>query len=393
MLSIKGTKPHSLYLHIPFCTTRCSYCAFYSEAAPSWREFREAYISRLEQEITALVQLTGGFVTIFIGGGNPGSLTCGQLSRLLVAAKSTQCSEVTIEMNPETFSEAFFPLFEKKLVTRLSIGIQSMNSKVLHLLGRNATVEDNLKAIALAKKAHELYMVDLSFDLMAALPGQTIQMAVLDIDTVVSLSEAGHLSLYCLTIEEGTELARKVSSHEIQVWNDDWQKELLQSLWNRLGQLGYEHYEVSNFAKKEKKCKHNLVYWALDTYIGLGSSAASFLQSGDQSWHYSQRQDLKEYARDAYFSGYEKEILSSEQQLEEYLMMALRTNRGIEKNYFRERFALDFDSLFSKIIAHFDPLWYNNTSQFFVLTEVGWMVLDEIVLRLSLQIPQPLDRH
>ncbi len=296
-------------------------------------------------------------------------------------------------MNPETFSESFFPLFERKLVTRLSMGIQSMDDSVLRQLGRNASVEDNQRAITLAKKARENYKVDLSFDLMAALPGQTIQMALQDIDTVVSMSDAAHISLYCLTVEEGTELARKVSARETQVWDDDGQMELLQSLWNRLDQLGYEHYEVSNFAKEGKVCKHNLVYWDLDTYIGLGSSAASFLHAGSQSWHYSQKQDLHSFSEGALFSGYEKEMLSGVQLLEEYLMMALRTNRGIGKEYFRERFSLDFDTMFLQTITHFDPLWYKDTSQSFVLTEVGWMVLDEIVLRLCLQIPQPLDRH
>jgi len=393
VLTLGGCKPKSLYLHIPFCTTRCSYCSFYSEPETNWKGFREAYVSRLEQEIAVVVQETGGFETIFIGGGNPGSLTCEQLSRLLLAARSTQCREVTIEMNPDTFSEAFFPLFEQKLVTRLSMGIQSMNEEVLRQLGRNATLEDNLQAIALAKKAREQYGIDLSFDVMAALPGQTMQMALQDIETVVSLSEAGHISLYCLTVEEGTELARNVSKREVQVWDDDGQRELLQSLWARLGQLGYEHYEVSNFAREGNVCNHNLVYWDLNTYLGLGSSAASFLHSGNESWHYSQNQDLKDFAEGALFTGYDKEILSSEQLMEEYLMMALRTNRGIEKKHFSDRFLLDFDSLFSNTIAHLDPLWYNNTSHLFVLTEVGWMVLDEIVLRLCLQIPQPLDRH
>ena len=393
MLTLGASNPKALYLHIPFCTTRCSYCAFYSEPESSWRGFQQAYVSRLEQEIAGVVQETGGFETIFIGGGNPGSLTCEQLSRLLVAAKSNQCSEVTVEMNPETFSESYFPLFEKKLVTRLSMGIQSMDDSVLRQLGRNAKVEDNLRAIALAKKAHGLYGIDLSFDLMAALPGQSIQMALQDIDTVVSLGDPGHISLYCLTVEEGTDLARRVSERELKVWDDDGQMELLERLWNRLGLLGYEHYEVSNFARNGRYCKHNLVYWDLDTYIGLGSSAASFLQSESLSWHYSQKEDLHAFAEGTLFGGYEKEKLGSDQLVEEYLMMALRTNRGIEKNLFNARFSLDFDSLFSKTIADLDPLWYSDTSHLFVLSKVGWMVLDEIVLRLALQIPQPLDRH
>lgn len=393
MLTLGASNPKALYLHIPFCTTRCSYCAFYSEPRPSWKGFQERYVARLEQEITDVVQETGGFETIFIGGGNPGSLTEVQLSRLLVAAKSIRCSEVTIEMNPETFSESYFPLFEKKLVTRLSMGIQSMDDSVLRQLGRNATVEDNLRAIALAKKAHDLYGIDLSFDLMAALPGQSIKMALQDIDTVVSLSDPSHISLYCLTVEEGTELARRVSQRELKVWDDDGQMVFLQNLWNRLGRLGYEHYEVSNFAREGRYCKHNLMYWNLDTYLGLGSSAASFLQSESHAWHYSQKEDLHSFAEGTLFGGYEKEWIGSDQLVEEYLMMALRTNRGIEKNLFKARFSLDFDSLFSKTVPQLDPLWYKNTPHLFVLSQVGWMVLDEIVLRLALQIPQPLDRH
>nr|WP_319776658.1 radical SAM protein [uncultured Sphaerochaeta sp.] len=148
MLTLGANNPKALYLHIPFCITCCSYCAFYSEPKASWIGSQEEYVTRLEQEIKGVIQELGGFETIFIGGGNPGSLTEVQLSRLLIAAKSTHCSEVTIEMNPETFSESYFPLFEKKLVTRLSMGIQSMDDSVLHQLGRNAKTEDNFRAIA-----------------------------------------------------------------------------------------------------------------------------------------------------------------------------------------------------------------------------------------------------
>ncbi len=128
-------------------------------------------------------------------------------------------------------------------------------------------------------------------------------------------------------------------------------------------------------------------------YLGLGSSAASFLQSDSHSWHYCQKEDLHAFAEGTLFGGYEIEKLGSDQLIEEYLMMALRTNRGIEKNLFKARFSLDFDLLFSKTIANLDPLWYKDTNYIFILSKVGWLVLDEIILRLALQIPQPLDRH
>ncbi|MGH0054073.1 MAG: radical SAM family heme chaperone HemW [Sphaerochaetaceae bacterium] len=278
MLSIPALRPLSLYLHVPFCTTRCAYCAFYSEPETKWKGLREQYVERLEKEIKTVVQQIGEFETIFIGGGNPGSLQCDQIARLLEAADSRTCREVTIEMNPETFTEQLEPLFSKGLVTRLSMGIQSMDASVLRQLGRNTTVKENLRAIKLAGEVRKAYGIDLSFDLMTALPGQSIQMAQKDIETLVSLCDVDHLSLYCLTVEEGTELAQKVASKELSVFDDDGQRVLLQSLWNQLHEMGYTHYEVSNFAKHNAECKHNLVYWNLEPYLGLGCSAASLLR-------------------------------------------------------------------------------------------------------------------
>lgn len=393
MLAITEGTSISLYLHIPFCITRCSYCAFYSEAKASWTSSREQYVDRLEQEIHELIVKTGPFDTIFMGGGNPGCLTVEQMRRLLSAARSDQSREVTIEMNPETFDETFFPLFAEGLVTRLSMGIQSMDQQVLQQLGRNATVSDNQKAIALANKARSIYGIDLSFDLMAALPGQTIEMALQDIDTLTTVSDVEHISLYCLTVEEGTELAHRIANKTLTVLDEDGQMEMLSVLWKRLEERGYSHYEVSNFAKPGRECKHNLVYWNLNRYIGLGSSAASFQYDTNTAWHYSQVQGLADYARNSPYTGYEREDISIQQHMEEYLMMALRLHGGIEKEIFFSRFGCTFESLFGKAVASLDEKWYTNTEYIFTLSTDGWMVLDEIVLRLSLEIPTPLDRH
>jgi len=210
VLSFPSDGDLSLYLHIPFCTTCCSYCAFYSEPINENTAFLNAYVDRLEQEILAVASRVERFATIFIGGGNPGSLSAEQLRRLLVAAKAGLSDEVTVEMNPETFSEAFFDVFSEGLVTRLSMGIQSMDDATLNRLGRNARRCDNLRGINLAQKAHEAYGIELSFDLMVCLPGQTVDDAISDLKEVLTLSEADHISLYCLTVEEGTELAEQV---------------------------------------------------------------------------------------------------------------------------------------------------------------------------------------
>jgi oxygen-independent coproporphyrinogen-3 oxidase len=327
------------------------------------------------------------FDTIFFGGGNPGCLSFLQLEKLLKASqlfgKSNEC---TIEMNPESFSLDFFPLFEQKLVTRLSMGIQSMQDKTLKTLGRNSSVSDNLKGISLAKQVHRLYGTDLSFDLMTCIPDQTIEDALSDIDKVVSLGDPGHLSLYCLTIEEGTELSDSVDSKKTTVLSDDGQEEMLTACWKHLASLGYRHYEISNFERNGNRCLHNLRYWDLASYLGLGSSAASTLIAQDAVLSITQDQNLKTYSESEIFSGYTQERLTKSEYLEEFLMMALRTDEGIEKSVFSTRFGIDFDQTFAKAIGSLEKSWAVDSPQLFALTEKGMMVLDDIVLRFALVI-------
>ncbi len=386
MLTIVGGGEPSLYLHIPFCTTCCNYCAFYSEPTKANAAYIERYVQRLEQEIMVSAASVDRFATLFIGGGNPGSLSVDQLRRLLVAAKADRCDEVTIEMNPETFTEEFFSLFTAGLITRLSMGIQSMNDDLLKRLGRNAKREDNLRAITLAQKLHENCKTDISFDLMVCLPGQSVDMAVADITELLRLSDMEHLSLYCLTVEEGTELAAQIGAGTTTVLDEDGQQEFLSRIWDVLKSLGFVHYEVSNFCRNNKTCKHNQVYWRLGNYLGLGSSAASTITDAHGGRHYTQTQTLREYAVSPCFSGYEEEVVDTAQQIEEFVMMALRTHTGIDKHLFFERYSKNFDSLFAPAVSTFDSSWYFDTEQFFIVSENGFMVLDEILLRLVLEI-------
>jgi len=380
--------PLALYIHIPFCTTCCSYCAFYSEEEASWLPYRQRYMERLETELQETVSsLDGPFSTIFIGGGNPGCLTYAQLESMLTLAQSKgTAAECTIEMNPETFGRSLFPLFADRLVTRVSMGIQSMDDGVLTTLGRNARRSDNLRAIALAKEAKEAYGTELSFDLMLCLPGQTLAMAIADIDEVMVLASPSHISLYCLTVEEGTDLSQKVSSGLLPVLDEDGQEAFLWGVWDHLKGLGFRHYEVSNFSRGDHLCNHNLTYWNLDPYIGLGCTAVSALRDGTSLRHVSQIQRLFAYSQGVPFSGYSAEILTPTEHLEEFLMMALRTDRGIDKALFASRFSLSFDKFFSQVIESLDFSWFVSTEQIFVLTEIGFMVLDEIVLRFALAV-------
>ena len=380
----------SLYLHIPFCTTRCAYCTFYSEVYRTHSQFIEPYYQRLLAEVDGLVSKSDEpFDTVYLGGGNPGLLGYERLKTLLQRIQiHGRSREVTMEINPETLNESFFSLFEEGLLTRLSIGIQSMDDRFLQRIGRNTTKAMNERALLLAEKIRSMFGVEVTFDLIVAIPGQTVEDVVKDINSVLSLCKANHVSLYCLTVEEGSRLFEEGGVF----MSEDDQAKLLYGVWEYLASLGFEHYEVSNFAKDQHYSQHNLVYWRLGEYIGLGSSAASTLFEGGTLVHYTQEQSAEEYGFGRVGSGYEKEVLTIAERIEEEIMVGLRTAWGIDKQIFLERTGYDFTPLFSTIIAKFDSLWYTDSSQFFILTEIGFMVLDTILLRFFERIAQALDR-
>lgn len=378
----------SLYLHVPMCGTRCSYCSFYSEPKENWQAHKEQYADRLLGEVAALQAPKGGFHTLYIGGGSPLYLGYPAIVKILTAVREAGSpEEVTLEVNPEQVDMELLSLCGSGLISRISIGIQSMDDRLLTLLGRSATADINRSALLLLQEARERYGIDISVDLMVALPTQKIEQAIADIDMVLGTVDVQHLSLYCLTVEEGTALAQRVAAQEVLIHNEDSQALFLDAVNLALQERGFAHYEVSNWAKHQRYSRHNTVYWSVGDYLGLGSSAASTV--GTQHWE--QSQDLATYAASPLFSGYEVEEISLTEQVEEYLMMGLRTAWGIDKLIFANRFGLSFDSLFQITNMNLKKSWYKDTPQTFSLTEKGWLVLDEILLRLVLQIPESLD--
>jgi len=382
MIELGDNPSLSLYIHLPFCKRCCSYCAFYSEEQSQWKEYRDGYVQRLVKEVEKSRESYGrDFSTIFLGGGNPLCLTELQLETILIAAGNS--SETTIEMNPESFTEMYFPLFEKRLANRLSMGIQSLQPRFLTTLGRNSTREENLEGIALASKLRKRCGVSVNFDLMTCIPGQDVSHAICDIDELLSLSDFDHLSLYCLTVEEGTVLAGKLKEGLLEVPDEDMQSKMLFSLWEHLERKGLVHYEVSNFARPGKQCRHNLRYWQLEPYLGLGSSAASRIFQGGDWVGLRNDQSLASYESSPLFSGYSKEILSRKEELEEYLLVTLRTRSGLDKETFRKRFSLDFDTIFGKALEGMGESLFVDTRGRFSLTEKGLMIMDSLVLRLA----------
>lgn len=326
LYSFDFTKDLSLYIHVPFCFSRCGYCAFYSEAGcPS--DLIDAFTDKLIEEINIVNEFMGhqSYKTAFIGGGNPGCLGASRLERIAKAVcVNGRPSEFSTEMNPESLDCSFFPLF-RKYFTRLSMGVQSLNQKALAFLGRNAASDSVRCALELSQRIHEETGCTLSYDLITCLGSWHDDLA--DVKALVKDYPSEHLSVYALTLEEGTALFRKNPT----LPDSDAQYDILKHIWYYLSSEGYEHYEVSNFAKEGYRCVHNCRYWAYRQYLGLGPGAASTAFSADgKVSRFNFMKNVRSYAETPFFSGYETERLSDFEAFEEMALMGLRYAGGLD---------------------------------------------------------------
>ncbi|MCQ2411714.1 MAG: coproporphyrinogen III oxidase family protein [Sphaerochaetaceae bacterium] len=316
----------SLYIHVPFCISKCAYCAFYSVPRCS-QLVMDLYLERLLSEITEVNRRMAGkaYETAFIGGGNPGCLGPERLGKIAKAVcENGRPKEFSVEMNPESLTPEFFPLF-KDCFTRLSMGVQSMDQKALSFLGRNADLEKTRSGLALSQLLKAETECSLSYDLITCLGSWHDELS--DIKAILSEFPSDHLSVYALTLEEGTPLYQR----KPELPDSDQQYEILKNVWNHLQAQGYEHYEVSNFAKPGKRCIHNCRYWGYQQYLGLGPGAAStaFSEGGNVT-RFSYPHDIESYISGKAFEGFEYESLSSFEAAEELVFMGLRYKDGLD---------------------------------------------------------------
>ena len=316
----------SLYIHVPFCISKCAYCAFYSRSGCT-DEMMDAYTERLLDEISMVNDYMGGKVyeTAFIGGGNPGCLGSERLGRIAQAVcRNGRPSEFSVEMNPESLDESYFPLFGQYF-TRLSMGVQSLDETALSFLGRNADKKSTKRGLELSQKLKGQRGCTLSYDLITCLGPWHDELS--DVKKLTEEYPSDHLSVYALTLEEGTPLYGR----RPHLPSEDEQYEILVGIWNYLPEKGYEHYEVSNFAKEGKRCVHNCRYWAYEQYLGLGPAAASTAFSEDGSVHrFSFSPDVESYVGNECLTGFETEDLSSREAVEELVLMGLRYKGGLD---------------------------------------------------------------
>lgn len=314
----------SLYIHVPFCKSKCSYCAFYSKHCNSSEI--DNYFSRIVLELDSLLSNMNGkaFYTAYIGGGNPGCLSVEQLKVLC----SKICTfgrpmEFTIEMNPESLTKEHFELFDKYL-NRISMGIQSLDFNALKFLGRNASLDETLNGMSLALELRKQTGCKLSFDLISCLPYWHDYMN--DVKAVVGGYKPDHISVYALTLEEDTPLYKTAPN----LPTSDEQFCILSDIWEYLDSTGYKQYEVSNFALDGCESLHNSVYWDYKQYIGLGPAAASTGFQNGKVFRVESPYSVENYGANQPFSDYKIIPLSANESLEEFVLMGLRHTKGLD---------------------------------------------------------------
>ncbi len=323
----------SVYIHIPFCSHICTYCAFTKFYYD--KNMTSDYLNSLEKEIKTRYQ--GEIIkTLYIGGGTPSSLDILELERLFQIIKIFKLDkdyEFTIEVNPENLTLEKIKLFKDNKVNRISMGLEATNEKFLNYLGRHHDFNLVKEKIALLKKYG---FNNINVDLIYALKDETLDDVKLDLENILSLN-VSHISTYSLMIEDNTILKIK-GENEI---NEDLDYLMYELISNTLKSHGYVHYEVSNFAKVGFESKHNLVYWNNEEYYGFGLSAASFIGNT----RITNTNNLNKYKLGNYFR--EIEELSYKDILSYALILGFRKIKGINKKEFFNRYQVELDSLYN----------------------------------------------
>ena len=324
-----------IYIHIPFCKQRCSYCAFYSTTLYN---IRDKYVDALCKELIARKEYAGNktIETIYFGGGTPSTLTMEQLQRICDTIYATyavlKTAEITIECNPDDLTPEFLEQLKMLPFNRISMGIQSFNDTQLKHLGRR---HDADKARQAVRNAREAGYGNISIDLIFALPGSTIEEWEQDLESAIAL-QPNHISAYNLTYEEGTPMHRALERGEFAEVSEEENVEQFQMLITRLKKAGYIHYEISNFAQPGYKSHHNSSYWNDTPYIGCGAAAHSYNGTSRQ-WNIA---DIQQYIQ-GIESGcpcFEIEHLTDEERYNDTILTRLRTAQGIPIDFMNEKF-------------------------------------------------------
>ena len=391
-----------IYIHIPFCRSKCDYCDFYSLAGQEGRmdDYQRAVLAHLKESAFA----AKGYVvdTVYFGGGTPSFYGAKRLRELLSAVKKNyrveKDAEVTLEANPDSVDLKSLKMLRKAGFNRISIGLQSACPAELRAVRRPHTVEQGDEAVAAARKAG---FDNLSLDLIYGLPLQTVPSWWDTVEHALAL-EPDHLSCYGLKVEEGTPLAARVAKGE-RLLSDDSQASLYLWTVNRLSQAGYRQYEISNFARAGHASRHNLRYWLTQPYIGFGPGAHSDFGGRRCSWV----RDLEGYIRGVLEGDVplldSQDLIPREERGSEYLMLRLRTAMGIEEWEYRGSYFMDFAPIEARLRDFQAQGWAEKTpAGRWRLTPKGFLVSNQLIgdllerqekVRLSNLLPRVQEKY
>lgn len=366
-----------LYLHIPFCRSKCDYCDFYSLAGQDDRmdSYQQALLRQIaETAPRAKKQVVN---SVYIGGGTPTWYGEKRLLELIAAVKKrfslSKDVEFTLEANPDSVEEKMLRRLRRAGVNRLSLGMQSSCDRELAAVHRPHTFRQVQDAVEAARNAK---IKNLNLDLIYGLPGQTEQSWRASVEAALAM-EPEHLSCYGLTVEEGTPLARRVAEGE-RLPDDDEQAE--RYLWTveRLAQSGFEQYEVSNFSKTGFQSRHNLKYWMGRPYVGLGAAA----HSDFGGCRYSFVRDVEAYIRGVMGDGWlldEMDEIPQRERGNEYLMLRLRTTHGIEEWEYRREYYMNFDPIAVKLSEYEQKGWAVQAGRRWHFTPQGFLLSNRLI--------------
>ncbi len=336
----------ALYVHLPFCPYLCPYCDF--AKWPFAQTSAQRYLAALNAEIAAAPPVRG--TTVFFGGGTPNTYRAPEIGALVAALRArfgnSADAEISVEINPDLALCDDLPALRAAGVNRLSIGVQSFDPAELRTLGRRHSPADVATVVVRARAAG---FTNISLDLMFGFPGQTAATWRASLDAAFAL-DVDHLSTYGLTVEDGTPYARWYERDPGAFFDSDAEAELYALAIERAARAGFEHYEISNFARPGRRCAHNANYWRNGDYLGLGVGGASYL-GGVRSTH---TRDLDRYCAAALAGSEipgEHERLVGDERTGEATMLALRTLEGVDTREFRRRYDVDFHARYRTVIA------------------------------------------
>lgn len=331
-----------LYIHIPFCVKKCDYCDFLS--APAAAGQRQEYVESLCERIRNYGKLAKAYhiISIFLGGGTPSILEADQTGKIFRTIYDhfsvDEDAEITTEMNPGTVTREKLSAYRKFGINRLSIGLQSANNRELAILGRIHNYEDFLKTYQMARMEG---FQNINVDLMSAIPEQTLASYEETLHKVAGLNPE-HISAYSLILEEGTPFYEKYGGNSEAARTALPDEEVERRMYLRtkeiLEEYGYHRYEISNYAKEGYECRHNLGYWDRVEYLGIGSGAASLFRH----CRWKEAETLEQ-------GIVEKEELSKQEEIEEFMFLGLRKMKGVSKNKFREVFGEELETYYQEV--------------------------------------------